>query len=389
MMGMANQTAPEFDLAISDSVRNTLFTNRQNRPEDLIARNIQRGRDHGIPGYDKLRRACGMTDIFGREAPLEINAEIWRKLMKTYNNDPSLIDGFTAGLAETAPADGMVSFDYSFQHLMPLCLQVGPLFACIIKRQFEALRDGDRFFFSHQRSADAQTTGGPPRPQGLHPAAKQSIRGRGLGAVYCDNLDTSVRESVLFPRTVGQNVFRTPDSKTNPELNCKKLWPGSGLLDLPLIFNEAVTVEGGLSSILRKALKDENEKEKDDVEEGFLTSVNFPLNYLDNFNEETKLEVDAGNFVELTFHEFELERDSRRCRFDFVEIFDGKGTYAKLCGDDVARGTKFTSKGNELTVRFHSDRSGTYKGFKAAWKEVQANYKDPRLVERTSAHFYN
>ena len=117
-MGMANQTAPEFDLAVSDSIRNTLFTNRQHRPEDLIARNIQRGRDHGIPGYDKLRRACGMTDIFGREAPLEINAEIWRKLMKTYNNDPSLIDGFTAGLAETAPADGMVNFDYSFQHLI-------------------------------------------------------------------------------------------------------------------------------------------------------------------------------------------------------------------------------------------------------------------------------
>ena len=112
MMGLANQTAPELDLAISDSIRNTLFTNRQNRPEDLVARNIQRGRDHGIPGYDKLRRACGMPDINGREAPQEITAEIWRKLMKTYNNDPSLVDGFTAGLAETAPADGMVSFEY-------------------------------------------------------------------------------------------------------------------------------------------------------------------------------------------------------------------------------------------------------------------------------------
>ena len=110
--GLANQTAPEMDLAISDSIRNTLFTNRQNRPEDLVARNIQRGRDHGIPGYDKLRRACGMTDIIGPyHAPPEITAEIWRKLMKTYNNDPSMIDGFTAGLAETAPTDGMVSFE--------------------------------------------------------------------------------------------------------------------------------------------------------------------------------------------------------------------------------------------------------------------------------------
>ena len=257
-----------------------------------------------------------------------------------------------------------------------------------MKRQFEALRDGDRFFFSHRRSVHT-ATGGFPRPQGLHPVAKGNIRGRGLGAVYCDNLDTSVRESILFPRTVGQNVFRTPDSKTNPELDCRKLRPGNGLLDLPLIFNETVSVAGGLSSILRKAMMEENEKEKDDVEKGFLTSVNFPLHYLDNFNEETKLEVEAGNFVELTFHEFQLERDPRRCRFDFVEIFDGRGTYAKLCGDDVARGTKFTSVGNELTVRFHSDRSATYKGFKAAWKEVQANDKGPRLVEKTSFNFWN
>ena len=111
---MANQTAPEFDLAISDSIRNTLFTNRQHRPEDLIARNIQRGRDHGIPGYDKLREACGMTDILGGKAPEEISAGNWRKLMAMYNNDPSQMDGFTAGLAENAPADGMVSFPYEF-----------------------------------------------------------------------------------------------------------------------------------------------------------------------------------------------------------------------------------------------------------------------------------
>ena len=51
-----------------------------------------------------------MTDLPRTEAPKEISGESWRKLMKTYNNDPAQIDGFTAGLAETAPADGMVSF---------------------------------------------------------------------------------------------------------------------------------------------------------------------------------------------------------------------------------------------------------------------------------------
>ena len=98
------------DLFVSDAIRNTLFANVQNRPEDLVARNIQRGRDHGIPGYDKLRQACGMADIVPGQIPEEITAENWIKLMNTYNGDPSQMDGFTVGLAETAPDDGMVSF---------------------------------------------------------------------------------------------------------------------------------------------------------------------------------------------------------------------------------------------------------------------------------------
>ena len=53
-----------------------------------------------------------MTDLIGTEAPEEIGGETWAKLMEIYKNDPSQIDGFTAGLAESesAPADGMVSF---------------------------------------------------------------------------------------------------------------------------------------------------------------------------------------------------------------------------------------------------------------------------------------
>jgi len=349
MMNLANQTAPEMDLFVSDAIRNTLFTNVQGRPEDLVARNIQRGRDHGIPGYAKLRGACGMADIVGREAPAEINADDWGKLMKTYNNDPSLIDPFTAGLAETAPADGMV----------------GPLFACIIKRQFEKLRDGDRFFFSHRRSRL------PSSPQafsqGLQPIAKGNIQGRSLGAVICDNLDDDVFESYNFHRTIGREVFRTPDSATNPRLDCRKLKPGNGTLDLSRIFDEAVSKPDGLSSILEKDVVEEVSEERS------IQSINYPLNYLDNIDEEDKLEVNEGFVVELTFEFFQLEKDnstSGQCRFDYVEILESNGKGVKLCGDDVRSGQKFHSEGKEMTVRFHSDESITKKGFKATWKEV-------------------
>ena len=76
----------------------THFENVQGRPEDLVARNIQRGRDHGIPDYVKLRQACVMINIVGRQKPEEVNGEEWGKLMETYNNDPSFIDGLIATL---------------------------------------------------------------------------------------------------------------------------------------------------------------------------------------------------------------------------------------------------------------------------------------------------
>ena len=113
MIAMTNQKAPTCDLQVGDANRNGLFkfVDPNQRPGDLVARNIQRGRDHGIPGYDKLRKACGMTDIIGKKKPEEISETNWKRLMETYNNDPSQIDGFTAGLAENVTAaDGMVSF---------------------------------------------------------------------------------------------------------------------------------------------------------------------------------------------------------------------------------------------------------------------------------------
>merc|ERR1719237_1573553 len=109
------------------------------------------------------------------------------------------------------------------------------------------------------------------------------------------------------------------------------------------------------------------------LEERSIQSINYPLNYLDNIDEEDKLEVNEGFVVELTFEFFQLEKDnstSGQCRFDYVEILESNGKGVKLCGDDVRSGQKFHSEGKEMTVRFHSDESITEKGFKATWKEV-------------------
>ena len=40
--------------------------------------------------------------------------------MRTYKNDVSAIDGFTGGLAETAPEDGMVSYCYILEFVLDI-----------------------------------------------------------------------------------------------------------------------------------------------------------------------------------------------------------------------------------------------------------------------------
>ena len=77
--------------------------------------------------------------------------------------------------------------------------QVGPLFACIIGKQFKKLRDGDRFFFTHHR--DASTLA-----RGLKSRARSIGLGRSLGRILCDNLE----DSILAKKVVGKGKEAGP-----------------------------------------------------------------------------------------------------------------------------------------------------------------------------------
>ena len=107
---------PASSLQVCNALRNKLFTNvhkdtsGHNIPGDLVSRNIQRGRDHGIPGYAALRAACGLANLTNslELPPKEIDSATWEKLLTTYKMDSSQIDGFTGGLAEKPQAGGQV-----------------------------------------------------------------------------------------------------------------------------------------------------------------------------------------------------------------------------------------------------------------------------------------
>ncbi len=132
--GMARQPGGALDLNVVEDLTNYLFINGSGLTgDDLIARNIQRGRDHGLPPYNEYRRYCGMRPACGWEGkPAEIPWEAWNALRDLYDS-PADVDLFVGGLAEEREGDSML----------------GRTFTCLAARQFYNLKFGDRFFFTH------------------------------------------------------------------------------------------------------------------------------------------------------------------------------------------------------------------------------------------------
>ena len=136
LRGFAAQLHQEIDAKVIDDIRNFLFGQPGSGGFDLASLNIQRGRDHGVPGYNDLREAMGLVRVtqFGQ---ITSDAELADALFETYG-DVNEIDLWVGGLAEDAVTGS----------------QLGELFQEILIQQFTALRDGDRFWWENHLTAD-------------------------------------------------------------------------------------------------------------------------------------------------------------------------------------------------------------------------------------------
>ena len=105
---------------ISPELTEKFFEMNEDVAVDLASLNIQRGRDHGIPGYRKYRELCGLD---GHDLP--------EKVLRAYDYDTDKVDLWVGVISEPNLPGA----------------EVGPLGNCIISRQFEEIRDGDRFFY--------------------------------------------------------------------------------------------------------------------------------------------------------------------------------------------------------------------------------------------------
>jgi len=79
LKSLAQMTVQSYDSFITSEVTNRLFQPRnESYGMDLIALNIQRARDHGIPGYNSYREICNVGrvssfDELKTEIPSHVN----------------------------------------------------------------------------------------------------------------------------------------------------------------------------------------------------------------------------------------------------------------------------------------------------------------------------
>jgi peroxidase len=138
LRGSTVQLSEQIDLLVVDGIRDTF--------SDLIAEDIQRGRDHGLPDYNTLRDVLERIRPTGRSFPLvtsfdqiSSDPDIQATLSELYDGDVNNIDMLTGLAAEDLPRDRFGNVTSS----------MGPTAAEVVRVTLQRLRDGDRFFYKN------------------------------------------------------------------------------------------------------------------------------------------------------------------------------------------------------------------------------------------------
>merc|ERR1711963_260178 len=189
LRGLVLDSSKAADSDFVDEVRNHLFEKSDKSGGlDLVAVNIQRGRDHGIPGYNKYREICtgkkaqDWSDLRKSMEPRHINQ------LRTVYKHVDDIDLYAGGFLEAAHEDSIL----------------GPVFKCIIGDQFARLKKGDRFFYDL----------GVDNKIAFSLSQLNEVRKTSMARIICDNTDEIDRIQPL--------AFKMPTSKANAMRSCSE-----------------------------------------------------------------------------------------------------------------------------------------------------------------------
>uniref|UniRef100_A0A8C6UR18 Eosinophil peroxidase n=1 Tax=Neogobius melanostomus TaxID=47308 RepID=A0A8C6UR18_9GOBI len=147
-----------------------LFQAQGGIPLDLAALNLQRGRDHGLPGYGAWRRFCGLSvpDTTSELADILGNSTL-----------PALPGG-----------------------------RVGPLLSCLLGRQFRTLRDGDRFWWERKGVFSS--------------SQRKQLHSVSLSRIICDNSHIALVPFNPFSRTESPEELLPCSHQRIPHLDLRK-----------------------------------------------------------------------------------------------------------------------------------------------------------------------
>ena len=157
LRGLVLSPFEEIDEVIDDSLRNFLGgtpSTTSTGGSDLAARNIQRGRDHGLPDINTARAAYGLPPYGSFEELLGMSAGLDGA---TNDRDPATElrlrrKSILLGRLKTLFPGGVTDMDLYSAGLLEKYngtsrRHLGATFQNIVREQFELIRDGDRFFY--------------------------------------------------------------------------------------------------------------------------------------------------------------------------------------------------------------------------------------------------
>ncbi|XP_037340465.1 eosinophil peroxidase [Pungitius pungitius] len=176
------------DHMMVDALRERLFQFVMHLALDLGSLNMQRSRDHGLPGYNAWRGFCGLSQPRNEAELAQVmnNRDLARRLLQLYGTADN-IDIWMGGVAEPFVRGG----------------RVGSLFSCLIATQFQKIRQGDRLWYENQ---------------GVFTAAQRAALATvSFSKVICDN--TGVTSVPTDPFRVTSRTNRLVSCASLPSLN--------------------------------------------------------------------------------------------------------------------------------------------------------------------------
>ncbi|XP_035787997.1 peroxidase-like isoform X2 [Anopheles albimanus] len=190
LRGMTTQPMGLHDDSLDPATKHFLFRFNNRFGTDLKSIDIQRARDHGLPGYNDYLQYCGLYFNARANKWADYNQFLLPdavELLSIYYRSVNDLD-LAVGLAFEKKIDGS---------------EVGAVMRCILTEQFSRTRRGDRFFYENGQSVVGFTL-----------RQLTEIRKANMARILCDTT-TNVQEMQRF-------AFLLP-SNTNPITPCPSL----------------------------------------------------------------------------------------------------------------------------------------------------------------------